>query len=490
VAWGILCLLSSLPGMEMWQRQGGWPAGMVSYSALGAAIIGGLTLIGLLRAFVRTVRLSRSSLHLSAETRVLGWPLEGAIAFSTDVDSPEFFIRLVCEKHILQIRKTSKDKSRSREIKTEYTDAYRGASQNGLIPVRFGIPFDNPETSTDWIAPVFLWFEELEDLNDQVLRRFWVPVFKTPASDPEFELGAVVADRLMSEESPDECLKRHGITVSGHSCDDYTEQTTFVVPAGQAWSMAIWLGLFGGACLAVAGFALTRFFASIALLNPIWSLKALVGVISALISAVFVMAFGLAGLLFTGVAFQALFERRQVECDSSKLRIHKSYVGLGWTASIPWEDVKELRLSHSSSTTGQRRKFSNVVAVTDGMQRRNGSILMRRRAGVMESWEGGWIGFAVDWEIYCAPACVNPQFFTRSEGAQQWSHHRSFERVSTSHVREFWPASFCVVGTLRPSVLAARLKRSKNSDATDSTCNETWPRLRKRSPTCKFKSCN
>ena len=49
-------------------------------------------------------------------------------------------------------------------------------------------------------------------------------------------LGAetAVADRLMSEESPVECLKRHGIAVSGHSDDDAVEQTTVVVPAGQA----------------------------------------------------------------------------------------------------------------------------------------------------------------------------------------------------------------------------------------------------------------
>lgn len=374
VIWGLLCLLSSVPGIELWLHRGGVPNNIVSWSALGAATVGILTLIFSARSYLRTSRASQLTLHLSAETGVTGGALEGAISGAAN-DLTECIIRLVCEKHDLRVKKTHDGSRHSHEVTAQYKDLYRSEAQHGMLPIRFGIPFDSPQTSVEWTFPLHLWFIELEGLDDQLLARFWVPVFRTPASHPDFQLGPAAADRLTSDESPVDCLARHGIKVTHMT----GQPMTLEIPAGHSWTTAIWLSILGVACLAVAGFSLSRLAGLVASLRPAVDVITVASVISILGTLVFVIVFGLFGLLFVGITFQALFERRRVECDRSEVRIHHSYFGFGWTTSIQSQAIQELVLTHSSSVSGRRKMFMNVVATTNGMLRRDGSTMVRRR---------------------------------------------------------------------------------------------------------------
>ena len=338
----------------------------------GAIAAGVLTLIFVLRAVLKTIAAPPAWLHMKADTGVLGGPLEAAIEYSTTAGDEDFLIRLVCEKHWISQRKNSEGgTTRSHETSIDYEDTYRTSSQNGLIPIRFGIPFDKPETTTDWLTPVYLWLVELEDLSGNRLKRFWVPVFKTETSTPDFELGTAVADHLIAEETLQECLQRYGIAVIGDEDQLTQRQTTVIVPAGQAASLAIGLCLFGIPCLVFAGFTIANVFTD----NG-----AFAGGIALAIAVVFGGIFGLLGLLLTMLALQLLLEGRHIEIDPHTIRVRRSWFGPGWTTTISRDAVKCLRTTKSGSVSGRRGEFRNVVAETDGLVRRDGSRMPRRRS--------------------------------------------------------------------------------------------------------------
>lgn len=366
VWWGGLCLLAAAPGLEWWLNRGGWPDHMVAYSAIGSAIVGVLALLFTLRAVFRDWAKPYSRLHLAAETGVLGGPLEGAIQYGAGNDDCEYVVRLVSERHWIKVR-TSSDNSRTRthEIATEHDESYRAFAENGLIPIRFAVPFHAEATSTDWSTPVYLWFVELEDTIGKTLGRFWTPVFKTSDSDASFELSGATADRSIADDTPEHVLQRHAISVT----IDVGGRSVMTVPAGQTGATPWALGVFGAVCLGVSAFMLPNLWQ--------WDdfVDALFNIFTGLI---FGGVFGLFGVLLSVIALQMLFERRRITFGDESISVKKTYFGLGWTSSVNWSEIKAVIVSSGGSTSGKREKLLNVVAMTDGMTRKDGSHMSRR----------------------------------------------------------------------------------------------------------------
>lgn len=355
-AYAVLCLLAAVPGLEYWIHRGGRPDHLAIYAAVGAAAMGTLVLSVMVYRTLKRVAAPRSLFHLANDTGTVGGPLLGAIEYPVSTDSGEILVRLVCERHWIRISKTSDGTSRSHEVSTEYEDTYRAVPQNGLIPVRFAIPFEKPPTTTDWNTPVFLWFVELEDTDGKKSDRFWTPVFRTPESSADFELGGASADKLIEEETPAEVLTRHGISVSHNESLRTVGQTLISVPPCRAPSHAAVISVFGIVMLIAAGFLFQIEYAGV----------------------LFGGVFGLFGLLLTAIGFQLLFERRLIEIDSHEIRVRCSYFGFGWTRSLPWDAVNSLKTTFSGSTSGRRHRYDNVVAMTDGIKRKDGSMISRR----------------------------------------------------------------------------------------------------------------
>ena len=364
-----MCLLAAAPGTEHWLKKGGLPDSAVTVTGLGAAAVGCITLITTLKAALKAAMQPRSCLHLAAETGIIGGPLEGAVDYPGG--SGEFCVRIVCERHWIKISKTSDGSSQSHEISTQYEDTYRASAENGLIPVRFGIPFQEPETSVDRRTPVHLWFVELEDPKGNKLDRFPVPVFKTPDSNERFELRDASADRLIEEESPEDVLQRYGISVMRDDSSAGTGRTVIHVPprrsGGQAW---VWT-IFGIVCLGIAVFMGSKIFVANRNFGAIIEITA---------GVIFGGVFGLFGLMMAIIGLQLLLERRRIEIDGHEIRVRRSYFGIGWQSTLQWDAVHKIKTTYSGSSSGRRGRYENVVAVTDGMRKKNGSSMSRDRS--------------------------------------------------------------------------------------------------------------
>lgn len=365
VIWAVLCLLAGAPGLEKWLTDGGWPNDLVDGGAIAAIAIGTIVL---LTTTVRTIkqRLGPSAtLHLASETAITGGPLEGAIHYSAVNNDQQYLIRIVCERHWISQRRNSEGgTTTSQEVATEFEDTHRAFPNHGLIPIRFAVPYSAPPTTTDWITPVHIWFVELENAAGKKLNRFWVPVFETDDSRANFTLGHATADRSIAEETAEQILQRYQITV--HQEND---GLAIAVPPGRASGMGWGLTVFGLPFLAVSAFMLPK----------LWTWKAdLSAAFEILTGLMFGGIFGLIGLFLTFAGLQLVFERRRVHITEDRISVRKSYLGLGWTSQLNWSEVKRINIASAGSSTGQRETYENVVAITDGMKKKNGRSMQHR----------------------------------------------------------------------------------------------------------------
>ena len=365
VIWAVLCLLAGAPGLERWLSDGGLPNDLVDAGAVTAIVVGTLVILTTTTRSIKQFLGPSATLHLASETGITGGPLEGAIQYSAADEDREYLVRIVCERHWISKRRNSDGgTTTSQEVSTEHEDTYRAFPSNGLIPIRFGIPYSAPSTTTDWITPVYLWFVELEDAAGKTLSRFWVPVFETAKSSRAFALGEAAADRSITEETPEQVLQRHGIGVQNAG-----DSITVDVPPGRAGGMGWGLAIFGLPFLTVSVFMLPK----------LWTWKAeFVAVFEILTGVIFGGVFGLIGLFLTLIGLQLLFERRRVVITRHGVSVRKSYFGIGWTSQLDWEVVKRVNIAHAGSSTGHRKTYENVVAITNGMKKKNGGHMQHR----------------------------------------------------------------------------------------------------------------
>lgn len=280
---------------------------------------------------------------------VVGGPLEGRI--DTRVQAPPevgFVLTLSC---IRRITSGSGDSRRTRE-RVEWQDRRvvpPGQVELGpagvRVPVRFGIPYEQPPTDPDESDNRVLWRLELEaDLPGiDYAASFEIPVFRTAESDAGFIAEDVILDSRPLEPSAgrQECLLRRGITVeelpAGGRRFTFQAARQPVAATGLTLFLVIW----GGATWLT------------------WHLGA---------PLIFPALFGLFELLLIYVALDLWLSVRRVEVTPGALAWQGGLLGLGPRRVLAADRVAEIRPDRGMQA-GKRLLYRIEVEGHDGKER-------------------------------------------------------------------------------------------------------------------------
>jgi hypothetical protein len=206
--------------------------------------------------------------------------------------------------------------------------------QKSAIPVLFGIPFDQPETSDEDPNSQVVWRLEAsaEVPGIDYAASFDVPVFKTPDSRPDFQLDESLIADYVAPPNPDLDLARAGVIKT-------------ISPAGAGARYLFPMTRHFGVVL-----GLTAFFV-------IWS-----GAIALMIHLeapiLFPIVFGLIDLLVAFAVLDLWLYRSVVDVFRHEVAVRGGLLGLGRTRRFGIEKVKNVFLKQGMQSG--RTVFYNV----------------------------------------------------------------------------------------------------------------------------------
>lgn len=343
----------------------GWAAwrGEIPVLFWAFPIVGLALAIGALLAVLRWWKYGRSVFEMASVPGVIGGSLAGVVRTSVKI-VPErgFCLRLSC------IRAVRRDNSRSSSRSIVWQDEQLigrdllAAGEQSAIPVLFSIPFDcAPCDDRNWENMVH-WELEVSAATPGMDYKasFSVPVFKTPASRPDFEADRSLIAPYVAPQDPATDLREAGVR---RTTAPDGEAVRFIFPRARNAGTALAL-TFTTLLLWAVPYGIWRF-------DPDRSLGGMVFL------AVFLLVFGLVGLLLAFVAGELWLYRSVVDVSRRGLSVT---AGL-WrsrTTRIAAGDVEQFELK-SMMGSQNRRYYDLVVRTRSGQRTTLGKHLPGRR---------------------------------------------------------------------------------------------------------------
>jgi hypothetical protein len=319
-------MLASAPLVATWpliatEAQTRW-----SWLVLAPPAVGVLIVVYAVYLAIRRRRFGESVFEMASVPGVVGGPLTGVVRIPKMIQ-PEngFRLRLLC---MSQSRGRNNHDEHERAIWQDerfVERAMEDGSGGVAVPVMMAIPYTARPTSDADKGPRIRWlleiFAELPGVNYK--SEFEVPVFKTDASRPDFQLDPQLTADYASPPDNDLFLREAGIIKEPGP----NGGVRLVFPAGRN-----------------PGSALVATVAAAAFVGGAWLM------LHNGVMILFPIVLGLMGALFTLVALDSWFYRSVVEASASGLCVRGGLMGIGRSRTYPPDDIRRFRSAESMSS--------------------------------------------------------------------------------------------------------------------------------------------
>ncbi|MGD9128765.1 MAG: hypothetical protein PVH19_15420, partial [Planctomycetia bacterium] len=192
-----------------------------------------------LAAVARWFKYGRSTFVMASVPGVIGGQLAGVICCPRRVDVLNGFrVKLCCvnNKGVPKSKKVVQEVlwEGERFVALDMLQEYSGQT---AIPVLFQIPYNCHPTDAKNPENVFYWQLEVfaKTFGLEYYARFSVPVFKTPQSDPDFEIDESLVAQYMPSSDDDGDLREAGILRTPLANG---KGQRFLFPMGRRWENA------------------------------------------------------------------------------------------------------------------------------------------------------------------------------------------------------------------------------------------------------------
>lgn len=347
-----------------------WPFGWAAWRGEIPVLFWAFPVVGLalavwaLVAVLRWWKYGRSVFEMASVPGVIGGSLAGVVRTSVKI-VPErgFRLRLSC---IRTIQSGGRNSSSSRSIVWQDEQLIGRellpAAEQSAIPVLFTIPFDcAPCDDRNWENMVH-WELEVSAATPGMDYKatFSVPVFKTPASRPDFEADRSLIAPYVAETEPAADLREAGVR---RATAPDGEAVRFILPRARHAGTALVL-TFMMLLLWAVPYGIWRFDSD----------RSLGGMV---FLGVFSLVFGLVGLVLAVVAADLWLYRSVIDVSRRGLSVT---AGL-WRGRTTWIAAGDMEQFELKSMMGSenRRYYDLVVRTREGQRTTLGKHLPGRR---------------------------------------------------------------------------------------------------------------
>lgn len=278
--------------------------------------------------FMQYRKYGESVFEMAEIPGVIGGKLAGVIRSRVHMQPDEgFLVRLTC----VQQRTEGSGKNRRTVEDILWQDdrvVHRSLTEDDfsqtVIPVLFGIPYTSTASTTSLSEPRIRWKLNVSAAIPGVdySASFDVPVFKTPESDPNFELDEAPIKAYSTPSDPDLILRKAGVQKTYEATG-----VRFHFPAARRWLFAFWMSFMATVW---GGVVVTMLTLNIPILFPI--------------------VFGLFELLFIWLAIDAWLYASTVEVSSDGISLSSGLLGLRGTRWISADSIRRLEAERSGSS--------------------------------------------------------------------------------------------------------------------------------------------
>ena len=190
--------------------------------------------------------------------------------------------------------------------------------EQSAVPVLFGIPYDQPETSCEQGTTEIVWrlAVKADEPGFDYSASFDVPIFKTPGSDPDFQPDKSALAPYLALPDPEADLARAGV-IKTPSPDG--PGTRYVFPAARHLGMILGFTLF----------------------VLIWS-AVIAGMIYLGAGILFPIGFGLFGLLFVYFAADLWCYQSTIDVFGRQVVVSRGYLGLVKTKRLDIDKIEKV----------------------------------------------------------------------------------------------------------------------------------------------------
>lgn len=344
----IWCVISfSIFFIALPDMRGDWGriAGVAIMPLFGVALC-----CGALYFFLASRKYGTSVLQLTPTPGVLGGMLGGTVTIPKKLHADDgFMLTLSCIRRTRSGKETSERVLWSEEQLVTHDLAANDPMQT-VLPVLFSVPYEQPETTIESGLPSVKWTlcvrAETEGID--YAATFVVPVFKTEASSPDFQLDASFRPEVVLGTS-EEDFERHGVRVEGVSGG-----TRYTVLRRTRLGGMIVMGLVLG----------------------VWT-GFLVGILYTKAPIIFPIAFGFFELLILFGFLQSVLQTHAFEVASDGILARGGMPGFTSEEFIPKDRIRSVDIQQGM-VTGARQTCKLVVTDVDGKTHTLAALLMNR----------------------------------------------------------------------------------------------------------------
>jgi hypothetical protein len=294
--------------------------------ALVFPLIGTVLIIIAVHRWLRSRTYGESVFQLAATPGVVGGQLAGVIQIPRTFQADSGFrLKLSCVERKERKRDDHEHETVHWQDERIVTNPMRDIATGTMaVPVLFAIPFDSKPTSSSKSNRSVRWQLDVSaaTLGVDYKSRFEVPVFKTAASRPDFELDSKLLNDFVATPPRELVLREAGIVkepLPGRG-------VRLIFPAARN---------LGSALIATAFLAFWS--------GVIWLMLHLGAPIIAIV-------FGIVELFLIWVVVDLWFYRSVVEARADGLTFRGGLFGVGFKRFWPADDVKQFETDHSMSS--------------------------------------------------------------------------------------------------------------------------------------------
>jgi hypothetical protein len=322
--WNVMSVPATFAFFYGGDKHGGWVYLLLAFPAIGVIL-----LLSAIVAVSRWLKFGHSILEMASVPGVVGGQLAGVIHIPLKIE-PEDGFRLILS--CIQKTVCGEDSKETTLWQDEQLIEYELAQadpERSTIPVLFQIPYDCRPTDETSSRERTFWrlVASAKVPGPNLSVNFEVPVFKTPASDPNFVVDRSLIAEYAAPEDPERDLRDAGLVKMELPSG---EGFRLVFPMARAPGMAFLFMVVG---LVFGGVPIIMYYAS----AP-W-----------FISLIFSVVFGALGLLLLAGSVDVWFYRSVVNVSTSGLTVRGGWLVLGRERRIDLADVEKIDLKSRMS---------------------------------------------------------------------------------------------------------------------------------------------
>lgn len=320
--------------------------GLKFWLVLAFPVIGLVLMVWSVVVVLRWRKFGRSIFELAALPGVIGGQLAGVIRTPVTIESEDvFLVKLKC----IRVKHTEGSESRTvrsvlwRDEQLVGRDLLQYDAKRSAIPVLFQIPYECRPSDDSSPDNIVYWSLEVSAKTPGIdfQTEFDVPVFKTPASDPNFEVDPKLAAEYAAPDNPQRDLRDAGVVKTPSPTG---EGYLFEFPMARHSGLAVGVTL---VTILLFGVPLVWMYLSFE-----W------------IAIPFGLVFGLIGLFMFIFTIELWFYRSVVDVSRDGMIITGGLFGRGTSRHVEVDNISRIKLV--SNIGGESQMYYTLVVVCNG----------------------------------------------------------------------------------------------------------------------------